>query len=95
MMPGSPSANAMMSSGMGHHSPSIPTSNPAMMAGSAPDIAGSPISSVSQPTLTGDSSNRMYCISSGMGWIINLISESVIRSLYSSTYFIEFSEYLS
>lgn len=63
MMPGSPSANPMISSGIGHHSPSIPTSNPAMMPGGAPDIASSPImnpgSSVPQPTLTGDSCNRI------------------------------------
>jgi hypothetical protein len=40
MMPGSPT---------GHHSPS----NPAMMPGGAPDIAGSPVSGP-QPTLTGE-----------------------------------------
>lgn len=72
MMPGSPSANAMMSSGMGHHSPSVPTSNPAMMAGGAPDMAGSPISGVPQPTLTGDGSSGMYRISYGMDWVVNL-----------------------
>jgi hypothetical protein len=63
MMPGSPTANPMISSGIGHHSPS----NPAMMPGGAPDIAGSPVmnpnSSGPQPTLTGDSINRMDCIS--------------------------------
>jgi len=72
MMPGSPNANPMMSGGMGHHSPSIPTNNPAMMSGGAPDIASSPImnpnSSVPQPTLTGDSikslfqENGLHCV---------------------------------
>jgi len=62
----------MMSGGMGHHSPSIPTNNPAMMSGGAPDIASSPImnpnSSVPQPTLTGDSikslfqENGLHCV---------------------------------